>query len=36
VSDDVRARIRACSDLRQLEVWLERAVSADRAADLFY
>jgi hypothetical protein len=35
VPDDVRARIRACSDLRQLEVWLERAVSADCAADLF-
>lgn len=35
VPDDVRARIRACADLRQLEVWLERAVGADRADDLF-
>src|SRR4051794_15264019 len=26
VPDDVRVRIRACSDLRQLEVWLERSV----------
>jgi hypothetical protein len=35
VPDDARARIRACSDLRQLEVWLERAVGADSLADLF-
>lgn len=35
VPDDVRARIQACSDLRQLEEWLERAVGADCVADLF-
>jgi hypothetical protein len=35
VPDDVRARIRACSDLRQLEVWLERSVGANCVADLF-
>ncbi|MGW7648196.1 hypothetical protein [Streptomyces bobili] len=35
VPDDVRARVEACRDLDQLVRWSERAVRADRAADLF-
>ncbi|NEE03558.1 hypothetical protein [Phytoactinopolyspora halotolerans] len=35
VPDDARARILNCSDLRQLEAWLEHAVTADSTDDLF-
>lgn len=35
VSDDARARITACTDLDQLERWLDRAVSVDSADELF-
>ncbi|MFG3262447.1 MULTISPECIES: hypothetical protein [Streptomyces] len=35
IPDDVRARVEACRDLDQLIRWLERAVHADRADDLF-
>jgi hypothetical protein len=35
VPDFVRDRVRACSDLDQLEVWAQRAVRATKAEDLF-
>ncbi|MPY82301.1 MAG: hypothetical protein GEV00_03080 [Actinophytocola sp.] len=35
VSDDARARITSCTDLDQLERWLDRAVSVDSADELF-
>jgi hypothetical protein len=35
VPDDVRARIRECTDQPQLETWLARAVVATSATDLF-
>lgn len=35
VPEDVRARIRACTDARKLETWPERAVGAKTIADLF-
>ncbi|MEU4157716.1 hypothetical protein [Actinoplanes sp. NPDC026670] len=34
VSDEVRATIAACTDLEQLELWLRRAVVAERVEDL--
>lgn len=33
--EDARARIRACADQRQLDTWLERAVTATSITDLF-
>ncbi|MFE7433172.1 hypothetical protein ACIPH4_08145 [Streptomyces tendae] len=35
VPDAVRERVLGCSDLDQLEVWAHRAVTAERAEDLF-
>lgn len=35
VSDAVRERVQACTDLDQLERWAQRAVHATRAEDLF-
>ncbi|OKI88459.1 hypothetical protein AMK11_09895 [Streptomyces sp. CB02414] len=35
VPDAVRERVLACSDLDQLEVWAQRAVTAERAEELF-
>ncbi|MFE0251394.1 hypothetical protein [Streptomyces sp. NPDC059010] len=35
VPDSVRDRVKACSDLGQLEVWAQRAVQATDAEDLF-
>ena len=35
VPEDVRARICACTDTRQLDAWLDRAASADAITDLF-
>ena len=35
VPDDVRARICACTDTRQLDTWLDRAVDATAVSDLF-
>ncbi|MFV8186115.1 hypothetical protein [Streptomyces sp. AF1B] len=35
VPDSVRERVKACSDLGQLEVWAQRAVGAASAEDLF-
>ena len=35
VPEEVRARILACGDLRQLDVWLDRAATATSVADLF-
>lgn len=35
VPEDTRARIRDCADLRQLEVWLDRAAVATSVNDLF-
>ncbi|MFJ5263739.1 hypothetical protein ACIQAC_25090 [Streptomyces sp. NPDC088387] len=35
VSEDVRRRVDASSDLGQLEVWAQRAVRATDAAELF-
>jgi hypothetical protein len=35
VPEDARARICACTDLRQLDTWLDRAVIATSIADLF-
>ncbi|MCZ9347598.1 hypothetical protein NGM37_58925 [Streptomyces sp. TRM76130] len=35
VSDDVRARVTGCADLARLDDWLARAVTAERAEDLF-
>ncbi|MFJ8360518.1 hypothetical protein [Streptomyces sp. NPDC093984] len=35
VPDSVRERVQGCTDLRQLEVWAQRAVHATRAEDLF-
>lgn len=35
VSDDVRARVTGCEDLARLDDWLARAVTAERAEDLF-
>jgi hypothetical protein len=35
VPEDVLARIRACTDQRQLDTWLERAATATSATDLF-
>ncbi|CAM5726881.1 Transposase (putative) YhgA-like domain-containing protein OS=Streptomyces fumanus OX=67302 GN=GCM10018772_60800 PE=4 SV=1 [Streptomyces fumanus] len=36
VSDGVRGRVRACSDLEQLEVWAQRAVHAADAEEIFW
>ncbi|MEU1405737.1 hypothetical protein ABZ471_25850, partial [Streptomyces sp. NPDC005728] len=35
VTDTVRERVEACTDLDQLEVWAQRAVRATDAAELF-
>ena len=35
VPDDVRARICACTDTRQLDTWLDRAAGATAISDLF-
>ena len=35
VPEAARARIRACTDTCQLDVWLERAVEATTITDLF-
>ncbi|AOR32007.1 hypothetical protein BFF78_13930 [Streptomyces fodineus] len=35
VSDSVRERVLACTDLDQLEVWAQRAVHATDATELF-
>ncbi|GAB3962811.1 hypothetical protein GCM10029978_019080 [Actinoallomurus acanthiterrae] len=35
VSPDIRARITGCTDLAQLEAWLQRAVVVSTAAELF-
>lgn len=35
VSDELRDRVRACTDLDRLEVWAQRAVHAADAAELF-
>jgi hypothetical protein len=35
VSEDVRARVRGCADVEQLDVWLKRAAVAHSAADVF-
>lgn len=35
VSDAVRAEIAECTDLEQLELWIRRAVTVEKAADLF-
>ena len=35
VPEETRTRIRACTDTRQLDLWLDRAVTATTAADLF-
>ena len=35
VPDSVRDRVESCSDLSQLEIWAQRAVSATSAEDLF-
>ncbi|MET8942128.1 hypothetical protein ABZX30_00660 [Streptomyces sp. NPDC004542] len=35
VSDAVRERVNACADLDRLEVWAQRAVHAEDAAELF-
>jgi hypothetical protein len=35
VPEEARVRISACADLRQLDVWLDRAVVATSVAELF-
>lgn len=35
VSDDVRARITGCTDPEQLKTWIRRAVTAEKADELF-
>lgn len=35
LSEDQRARVEGCTDLDQLDVWLDRAVTATRAAEVF-
>ncbi|GAA3552358.1 hypothetical protein GCM10022419_035860 [Nonomuraea rosea] len=35
VPDDIRDRIRSCTDLTQLETWATRAVTAQSVHDLF-
>ncbi|MFG1948807.1 hypothetical protein [Nonomuraea sp. NPDC048826] len=35
LSDDIRARVTACTDLDQLEGWATRAVTAQSVDDLF-
>ncbi|MFD0538635.1 hypothetical protein ACFQY7_37820 [Actinomadura luteofluorescens] len=35
VPADVRARVQGCTDLEQIERWIQRAISADSAEDLF-
>jgi hypothetical protein len=35
VPEDVRAHIRACTDMRELETWLDRAVGARTITDVF-
>jgi hypothetical protein len=35
VPEDVRRRVEGCTDLQQIERWIQRAVSAETAEDLF-
>ena len=35
VPEDVQARIRACTDVGQLNTWIDRAVAATSITDLF-
>lgn len=35
VPDEARARIRGCTDLQQLDTWLDRAATATSITDLF-
>ncbi|MEV0660243.1 hypothetical protein ACIBI3_01775 [Actinomadura luteofluorescens] len=35
VPADVRVRVQGCTDLEQIERWIQRAISADSAEDLF-
>ena len=35
LSEDQRARVAGCTDLDQLDEWLDRAVTATRAAEVF-
>jgi hypothetical protein len=35
VSEDVRDRIRACTDMAQLDTWLKRAAVANSITDMF-
>ncbi|MFI5677833.1 hypothetical protein [Streptomyces cellulosae] len=35
VSDSVRERITACTDLDRMDAWLERSRTVERAEDLF-
>jgi hypothetical protein len=35
VTDAERERIAGCTDLRQLKVWVRRAVTVEEASDLF-
>ena len=35
VPDEVRGRITGCTDSDQIQVWIGRAVTADRAGDIF-
>ena len=35
LSSEDRTRITGCTDLKQLSTWLRRAVTADKASDLF-
>ncbi|MGP4022775.1 hypothetical protein [Actinomadura sp. 3N407] len=35
VTDDVRDRVEGCTDLGQIERWIQRVVTADTADDLF-
>jgi hypothetical protein len=35
VPDEVRARIAACTDVNQLDTWVQRAATAEKVSDLF-
>jgi hypothetical protein len=35
VNDEERARIVTCTNLRQLKIWVRRAVRAEKTSDLF-
>nr|WP_246422046.1 hypothetical protein [Nocardiopsis mwathae] len=36
ISDEIRGRITTCGDLEQIEAWLQRAFTAERAEDIFF